>query len=1134
MLISSSDPGVLQWDFCAGDFANVPTAQTSYSVPGAIGRPSMEFAHDGSKWFALLTGTWSNSLYRLEFQNGIANLPTTIENLGDLNGKLNGPGSIRIINHKNDWFAIVHNTNSGELLKLSFGPLLSNPISEVTALTTNIGSVNNGFALAHDAVDGWVCLISNNSNQFQLLRLGDELIPPQSSDILTTAAVVNPNNLGDVDLVQHCGQWYGFASNFGNGVVYKLSFGANAFQIPVIDQVADLGGINGGRLRVIKEDEDFFLAVTSLSGNFYKIDLGDDLSINNLNVVNEGNFGTLLQNSYGLAVAKEGSFWNISVVDLGSGKVTNVNYSAECPVNVIERDPNSVFINYSQPGNYKIALTNTNSNFSGTKAKFISVSNLVAPEIDFYSQNLCANHNVEFYSVSNSGDELDYQWDFGDASLPLSSDQNVIHQYDSPGNYTVTLNVDASNGCSNLVEKVATIYGEPVSLFTLPSGLICTNNEFTFINNTTDNFDSNLSYEWFVNNTLISNDRDLQYTFSSSGDQQIKLITSIPGCSNELVQILPNIGAGPIVGFDEVGNCENELIAFTNSSQGDIASYQWNFGNGDSSSAQNPTTSYLNAGAYSVSLQTTGINGCTSSVSKPLSIYSKPEVNFSLDLPPFSCSGAPSQFHDLTPVPDDSNLESWNWDFGEGGLGTGKNPSHIYALAGEYQVGLTVTTDQGCSAAIEKPVVIHETPQPDFSFDAACINKLVRFETTADQVKSWQWKINNSNYPVQNPTHVFLFPGTYTAQLTATGSTDCVGSITKTIIVPEVPALDFAVEGVCVNAPSKFVNVSDSESDPILATTWNFGPGDVGSGTSIERTFDEAGTYPVFLKVKNVSGCKYELVKNITIYAPPVATFTISNDTGPPPLEVEFTNQSTGAVTYRWFSNNIEQSNATNFSTTFTELGDYVVDLFAASAQGCVSSTTGTVKVIIPRTDLTLEQFNLIEDGSSGSILNQLVVTNNGNFTVKSFDVVLDLGNGTSVRERVTSSIAPNSSATMVLANALVGVSSGYVCLQLVIADDESSNDNERCVPLEDRAVLFNPSPNPAKDVVNLQVISPATTTGKVRLVSQVGVEVAAFELALVAGLNTFSVNLTVLQPGLYFIMVEVDDSHITQRLFVR
>ena len=219
--------------------------------------------------------------------------------------------------------------------------------------------------------------------------------------------------------------------------------------------------------------------------------------------------------------------------------------------------------------------------------------------------------------------------------------------------------------CSNTVVKTIKIYNPPIAGFTLPTATICTNNEFTFTNTTTDNFDGNLTYEWLVNNAQKSTARDLKYAFISEGDQQIKLKTSIPGCSSELTQTLLNVQTGPVVGFSYAGKCEDEAIKFTNESAGSISGFQWNFGNGNTSTLENPSETFADYGNYNVSLLTTGTNGCVSTLTKPVNIYSVPQTNFSLDLPPFSCSGSLSQFNDLTPPMPDSNITSWAWSFGD-------------------------------------------------------------------------------------------------------------------------------------------------------------------------------------------------------------------------------------------------------------------------------------------------------------------------------------------------------------------------------------------------------------------------------------------------------------------------------------
>ncbi len=108
--------------------------------------------------------------------------------------KLKQPGAIRIIREANQWYGLVHNTTSEELLKLSFGSQLSNSIT-TTSLITGVGGFNSGFDVVKDATDGWVCVISNATNDFSMIRLGNLISSPDPVTDVITSAVCNPTRI---------------------------------------------------------------------------------------------------------------------------------------------------------------------------------------------------------------------------------------------------------------------------------------------------------------------------------------------------------------------------------------------------------------------------------------------------------------------------------------------------------------------------------------------------------------------------------------------------------------------------------------------------------------------------------------------------------------------------------------------------------------------------------------------------------------------------------------------------------------------------------------------------------------------------------------------------------------------------
>ena len=126
----------------------------------------------------------------------------------------------------------------------------------------------------------------------------------------------------------------------------------------------------------------------------------------------------------------------------------------------------------------------------------------------------------------------------------------------------------------------------------------------------------------------------------------------------------------------------------------------WNFGNGQTSTGTNPTSVYGH-GDYLVTL-TTAINGCQSSLTKNLKIYSKPQPDFSIGLPPLSCAGTPSRWPTLLPdlwtatsLPE---LAIWRC---VNNTSQQRNPAFTYASAGNYIVSLQATSDAGCEFSAE-------------------------------------------------------------------------------------------------------------------------------------------------------------------------------------------------------------------------------------------------------------------------------------------------------------------------------------------------------------------------------------------------------------------------------------------------
>lgn len=134
-------------------------------------------------------------------------------------------------------------------------------------------------------------------------------------------------------------------------------------------------------------------------------------------------------------------------------------------------------------------------------------------------------------------------------------------------------------------------------------------------------------------------------------------------------------------------------VSFTDASTGSATSWSWDFGDGGSSTAQNPSHTYTDAGTYNVALTATnsaGSNTLTKTSYITAGTLSAPVAAFSAT-PVTGSAPLAVTFTDLsTNAPS-----SWAWTFGDGGTAVTRNPSHTYAAAGTYDVALTVTNAAG-------------------------------------------------------------------------------------------------------------------------------------------------------------------------------------------------------------------------------------------------------------------------------------------------------------------------------------------------------------------------------------------------------------------------------------------------------
>jgi PKD repeat protein len=204
-------------------------------------------------------------------------------------------------------------------------------------------------------------------------------------------------------------------------------------------------------------------------------------------------------------------------------------------------------------------------------------------------------------------------------------------------------------------------------------------------------------------------------------------------------------------------------VQFTDLSE-NSTSWNWDFGDGNSSQEQNPMHTYSAVGNYTVTLTVNNLAGSDAVTKNDYIITSKPEEAIVWGVVPLSL-----QFTDQS-----ENGISWKWNFGDGTNSTEQNPKHTYTKAGQYAVTVTVNNAAGSNTATYTGYinVVNSLEPPIAAFSAlptyGKVPLNVSFiDNSTGSPTSWKWNFGDGNTSTeQNPTHLYSKSGQYAVTLT--------------------------------------------------------------------------------------------------------------------------------------------------------------------------------------------------------------------------------------------------------------------------------------------------------------------------------------------------------------------------------
>jgi gliding motility-associated-like protein len=615
---------------------------------------------------------------------------------------------------------------------------------------------------------------------------------------------------------------------------------------------------------------------------------------------------------------------------------------------------------YAKRGFYTVKLKVWNKSCGDSAAAALIVANENL-QISTNATDACKGTNLQFKALNYDARYIStLSWDFGDGQTQ-NQKPDVSHKYSKPGNYKVTLHYTDINGCSytTAMDQPVHIFG-PTALFAVQQPTICAGTAAVFVDKSVSDGTHPIT-EWTWNygdgTTDAQAGSPFTHNYADTGTYNVTLtVKDSYGCENSIQKTSAIAISKPAVGFasPDTTSCPGKPVSFTNYSSGSNLKYNWDFGDGNTSSQQLPVHAYNTEGIFTISLHVEDKYGCTGSLTKQQYInISIPAAAFTVSDSVSSCPPLQVRFTSQA-----KNYATLKWDFGDGSGSVLQNPEHYYNMPGVYYVKQIIIGPGGCTDTAVKKMVV-KGPQGVFSYAplAGCKPLTVSMKATNTTSNvSFVWDFNDGTVlPGNNPNvqHTYTNAGSFIPKLILIDSTGCRVPVEgkDTLKVVGVTARAAMSEyRVCNEGSIQFTDRSVA-NDYITGHHWDFGDGITSTEANPRHNYKGIGTYTVKHIAITSIGCRdtTTLSDTVRVWTKPDVTI-LGDNSACEPAKLGFRPRvlagDSAQFTWQWnFGNGATAQQAVADSQLFKSAGSYTVQLQVAFNNYCRDTASHTVNI---------------------------------------------------------------------------------------------------------------------------------------------------------------------------------------------
>lgn len=316
-------------------------------------------------------------------------------------------------------------------------------------------------------------------------------------------------------------------------------------------------------------------------------------------------------------------------------------------------------------------------------------------------------------------------------------------------------------------------------------------------------------------------------------------------------------------------------------------------------------------------------------------------------------------------------ISAYQWNFGDGGTGSGVTPTHIYSAAGTYTITLTVTDNNGAKASALGVATIVPPNQPPVANAGGPYNApsgtAIQFSGNSSHdpdgtIVSYEWNFGNGGTASDaSPSHAYSLPGNYNAVLTVTDNSGATSTGSATVTIANRPPQANAGGPYSGPKQTSIQFQGGASIDPdgsIVSYAWNFGDGNTGSGVAPNHSYTSIGNYTVSLTVTDNLGSTSSITTTANINTAPIANAGGSY-TGLSGSAVQLngsaSNDTDGSIiSYQWNFGDGSTGSGESPLHVYSSVGTYVVTLTVVDNMGAWTNASAVATITSPSNQLPL------------------------------------------------------------------------------------------------------------------------------------------------------------------------------------